>query len=100
MNEGETVSSFLPQVCLDWKIPFLSLDGMEADAIPGVVEAMEPRPKVLLATISVLASEAVQRAIRKLPIRRICIDEAQVPPYCPPALLPSYTPAFLPGGRQ
>ena len=39
---------------------------------------MEVKPRVITATISKVSMEAVQRALRHLPVVTICVDEAQV----------------------
>jgi len=56
------------------------LDETRAEDIATVLEAMEEKPRVITATISRVSAEEVQRALRKLPILTICIDEAQVLP--------------------
>lgn len=68
------------KVCQNWNIPYLSLDETRAEDIATVLEAMEEKPRVITATISRVSAEEVQRALRKLPILTICIDEAQVLP--------------------
>ena len=66
------------KVCEAWGIPFLSMDGVEAQSIPQLVENMEPKPRVILCTISTISDPAIQKHIRRLPIRTICLDEVQV----------------------
>jgi hypothetical protein len=39
---------------------------------------MDPKPRVLLTTITRVAEMEVQRGLRKLPVGTICIDEVQV----------------------
>ena len=70
-------NSFI-KVCKSWDIPFLSLDGVEPGEIPQLVESMDPKPRVLLCTISTVSSEKVQEQIRRLPVKTICLDEVQV----------------------
>ena len=64
------------KVCQDWGLPFLSLDDTPAGSIGEVARGSEPR--VVLATISTVADELVQKQLRRLPIRTICLDEVQV----------------------
>ena len=66
------------KVCKDWDIPFISLDETQVGNIAEVVAGMEIKPRVVLATISKINDEAVQRQIRRLPICTICLDEVQV----------------------
>lgn len=66
------------KVCEAWGIPFLSMDGVEAQSIPQLVENMEPKPRVILCTISTISDPVIQKHIRRLPIRTICLDEVQV----------------------
>ena len=65
-------------MCTVWNIPFLSLDELDPEEISVKIELMEPKPRVLLSTISRVADKAVQAAIRRLPVVRICLDEVQV----------------------
>ena len=65
-------------MCKTWDIPFLSLDGLNPEEISVKIEEMDPKPRVLLSTISRVADKSVQTAIRRLPVVRICLDEAQV----------------------
>ena len=80
------------KVCTSWNIPFLSLDGINPGEISKMIEDMDPKPRVLLSTISRMGEESVQAAIRRLPVRHICIDEVQVSDslihtlYCPKRL--------------
>ena len=64
------------KVCQDWGVPFLSLDDTPAGSIGEV--ARDSKPRAVLATISTVADEAVQKQLRRLPIRTICLDEVQV----------------------
>ena len=66
------------KVCQDWSIPYLSLDETKPEDIASVLEAMEPKPRVITATITKVSIVEVQRALRRLPIATICVDEAQV----------------------
>ena len=54
----------------------MSLDETPTASIAELARVYQPR--VLLATISTIADESVQRQIRRLPIRTICLDEVQV----------------------
>ena len=54
----------------------MSLDETPTASIAELARVIQPR--VLLATISTIADESVQRQIRRLPIRTICLDEVQV----------------------
>ena len=54
----------------------MSLDETPTASIAELARVNQPR--VLLATISTIADESVQRQIRRLPIRTICLDEVQV----------------------
>ena len=54
------------------------MDETKPEDIATVVEAMEPKPRVITATITKVSIEEVQRALRRLPIVTICVDEAQV----------------------
>ena len=65
-------------MCKAWNIPFLSLDSLSAEEISEKVEQMDPKPRVILSTISRVANKDMQSAIRRLPVVRICIDEVQV----------------------
>ena len=65
-------------MCEAWDIPYLVLDEVETGVISSVVEGMEPKPRVILSTISRVAEESVQKQLRRLPISRICLDEVQV----------------------
>ena len=69
------------QVCEEWGIPYVSLDGMDTETIFSTITAMETPPRVILATVSRVSQEAVQKQIRRLPIRTICLDEVQVEIY-------------------
>ena len=60
-----------------WKIPYLSLTKNKDDILE-VYNSMQNPPKVLVCSISTLSDREVQRAIRKLPVTRISIDEAHV----------------------
>ena len=71
-------SLYILKVCQAWGISFLSLDGVEAQSIPQLVETMEPKPRVILCTISSISDPDIQKQIRRIPIRTICLDEAQV----------------------
>ena len=66
------------KVCQTWSIPYLSLDGVDPKDIGQLVKDMEPKPRVILCTISTIADEAVQRQIGRLPIKTVCLDEVQV----------------------
>ena len=66
------------KVCQSWDIPFLSLDDVDPENIMAVIEEMDHKPRVILSTITKVSEEAVQRQLRKLPIKTICIDEVQV----------------------
>ena len=66
------------KVCKTWNIPYLSLDETRPQDIASVLDAMEVKPRVITATISKVAMEEVQRALRLLPVVTICVDEAQV----------------------
>ena len=55
-------------MCEDWDIPFVSLDGIEAEDILSVIGDMDPKPRVILSTISRVSQEAVQKELRRLPI--------------------------------
>ena len=65
-------------MCEDWAIPYVSLDEMEKEDMMSVIGGMDPKPRVILSTISRVADEAVQKQLRRLPIRTICLDEVQV----------------------
>ena len=65
-------------MCKAWGIPFLSLEGVNPQEIPQLVENMEQKPRVILCTISTVADAGVQKHIRRLPVRTICLDEVQV----------------------
>ena len=65
-------------MCKAWQVPFLSLDGVSPEEITLKIEQMDPKPRVLLSTISRVADKAVQTAIRRLPVVRLCVDEVQV----------------------
>ena len=65
-------------MCKSWDIPFLSLDEVDPKDITEVVEAMEPKPRVILCTISTVSTVPVQAQIRRLPVKTICLDEVQV----------------------
>ena len=54
----------------------MSLDETPTASIAELARVNQPR--VLLATISTIADESVQRQIRRIPIRTICLDEVQV----------------------
>ena len=69
------------QVCEEWGIPYVSLDGMDTETIFSTITAMETPPRVILSTVSRVSQEAVQKQIRRLPIRTICLDEVQVEIY-------------------
>ena len=43
-----------------------------------MIEAMDRKPRVILSTITRVSEEAVQRQLRKLPVKTIFIDEVQV----------------------
>ena len=66
------------KVCQNWNIPYLSLDETRPQDIASVLDAMEVKPRVITATISKVAMEDMQRALRHLPVVTICVDEAQV----------------------
>ena len=66
------------KVCDTWSIPYLSLDGVDPKEIGQLVKDMEPKPRVILCTISTIADEAVQKQIGRLPIKTVCLDEVQV----------------------
>ena len=66
------------QVLRSWGIPWLSLSRTSSDVIVDTVSSMDPPPRVLLSSISRVADKEVQKAIRRLNIRVIAIDEAQV----------------------
>ena len=66
------------KVCEDWDIPYVSLDEMETEDIMSVIGDMEPKPRVILSTISRISQEDVQKQLRRLPVRTICLDEVQV----------------------
>ena len=51
---------------------------MEKEDMMSVIGGMDPKPRVILSTISRVADEAVQKQLRRLPIRTICLDEVQV----------------------
>ena len=61
-----------------WGIPWLSLSRTSAEVIVDTASSMDPPPRVLLSSISRVADKEVQKAIRRLNIRVIAIDEAQV----------------------
>ena len=65
-------------MCGQWGIPFISLDGVDAESIPQLVESMEPKPRVILSTISKISEPTIQKQIRRMPIKTICLDEVQV----------------------
>ena len=65
-------------MCKSWDIPFLSLDGVDPKDIAQLVEGMDPKPRVILCTISTVSSVTVQAQIRRLPVKTICLDEVQV----------------------
>ena len=69
------------QVCEEWGIPYVSLDGMESETICSTIMAMEPPPRVILSTVSRVSQEVVQKQLRRLPICTICLDEVQVDLY-------------------
>ena len=56
------------------------MEGVDPQDIPQLVEDMEQKPRVILCTISTVADAAIQKQIRRLPIRTICLDEVQVMP--------------------
>ena len=68
----------LVKVCEAWDIPHLSLDEVDPETIFAVIEAMDRKPRVILSTITRVSEEAVQRQLRKLPVKTIFIDEVQV----------------------
>ena len=70
----------LVKVCQTWGIPFLSLDEVDPGNIGAVIEGMDPKPRVILSTITRVSEEAVQKQLRRLPVKTICLDESQVPP--------------------
>ena len=39
---------------------------------------MDPKPRVILCTISTVSTVKVQEQIRRLPVKTICLDEVQV----------------------
>ena len=51
---------------------------MDIEDISSVIDGMDPKPRVILSTISRVSEEAVQKHLRRLPIRTICLDEVQV----------------------
>ena len=65
-------------MCDLWGIPYVSLDEMDTEDISSVIGGMDPKPQVILTTISRVSEEAVQKQLRRLPIRTICLDEVQV----------------------
>ena len=69
------------QVCEEWGIPYVSLDALDTETIFSTITAMETPPRVILSTVSRVSQEVVQRQIRRLPIRTICLDEVQVEIY-------------------
>ena len=73
----------LVKVCQTWNIPFLSLDEIDQASISAVIEEMNPKPRVILSTISRVSEEAVQRQLRRLPVKTICLDEVQVIQFIP-----------------
>ena len=66
------------KVCENWGIPYLSLDETKPEDILSTLEAMEEKPRVIIATISRLSLETVQKHLLGLPIVTIGVDEAQV----------------------
>ena len=62
----------------NWGIPWLSLTKTPADKIVETVATMNPPPRVILTSISRVASTEVQKSLRTLPVKVIAIDEAQV----------------------
>ena len=56
---------------------FLSLDDTPLDQIEAFVEQRKPR--VIMGTISKVASEDVLSHLRKLTVQTLCLDEAQLP---------------------
>ena len=73
----------LVKVCQTWNIPFLSLDEIDQASISAVIEEMNPKPRVILSTISRVSEEGVQRQLRRLPVKTICLDEVQVIQFLP-----------------
>ena len=65
-------------MCELWGIPYVSLDEIDTEDISSVIGGMDPKPQVILTTISRVSEEAVQKQLRRLPIRTICLDEVQV----------------------
>ena len=65
-------------MCTAWGIPYISLDETDTTNISSLVKDMVPQPRVILSTITRVAEEAVQQQLRRLPIRKICLDEVQV----------------------
>ena len=66
------------QVCKSWGIAYLSLDDADPEALFATAQAMDPKPRVILSTITRVSNENVQRQLRRFPIRTISLDEAQV----------------------
>ena len=66
------------KVCEDWDIPYVSLDEIETEDMMSVISGMEPKPQVIMSTISRVSQEAVQKQLRRLPVRTVCLDEVQV----------------------
>ena len=81
VNAISITTSF--KICQTWDIPFLSLDEIDPTSISAVIEEMDPKPRVILSTISRISEEAVQRQLRRLPVSCICLDEVQVNLFLP-----------------
>jgi hypothetical protein len=67
------------QVLTEWGIPFLAITDPKAteEDLSKQWQAMETKPKVILASISCMAEEEIQCFLRKQPVVIISIDEAQ-----------------------
>ena len=65
-------------MCKAWGVPYVSLDETDTTNIYSLVKDMVPQPRVILSTVSRVTEEAVQQQLRRLPIRKICLDEVQV----------------------
>ena len=65
-------------MCEAWDIPYVSLDEIQTKDIQSVIGDMDPKPRVVLTTISRVSDVSVQKQLRRIPIKTICIDEVQV----------------------
>ena len=66
----------MADICEKWKIPCLNLADIRPGEIAQQIETLNP--KIILCSIENIVDEAVQRALRKLKVDYVAVDECQV----------------------